>query len=197
MATASFLTLLTFGWITEIMVIGWQRPLQVCNPCSVESGCNRALKSKFIQIGDLWKMDETRRSQLLASKLADAWEKRKLAADQWNAALDAGEKRPGTSRRMWWKIKARGSAEKGRALEEAWRIHARRTPEILWALSDVFGFQFWLGGMPLNHFTLRTSASKCAPCIGLFKITADISQLGGPLVSKVLQISKCLIQKVY
>lgn len=94
-------------------------------------------------------MDETRRSQLLATKLTEAWEKRKLAADQWNASLDSGERRPGSSKRLLWKIRTRGDAERLRILEETWRIHARRTPDIVWALSDVFGFQFWLGGLSI------------------------------------------------
>lgn len=39
-ATASFWSLLTFSWITEIMVVGWQRSLQVLTPIYISSPCS-------------------------------------------------------------------------------------------------------------------------------------------------------------
>lgn len=130
-------------------------------------------------------MDESRKSQILADKLGAAWDKRRAAADRWNAALDSGEKKAGASRRLWWKVKSRGDKERIRALDAAWRKRAHYTPNLVWALSDVFGFQFWLGGAHILFGGCRLCSLIIVISTGLFKITGDMSQLGGPLVSKV------------
>ncbi|KAF8318754.1 ABC protein [Clavulina sp. PMI_390] len=144
-ATASFWSLLTFSWITEIMIIGWQRPLQ---------------------IGDLWRMNDGRKSAFLAQKLEVAWTRRQKAADEWNALLASGQIHPSSLRKLWWKVKARGNNTRMASLEAAWAERSRRAPSIVWALSEVFGVDFWLGG--------------------LFKLVGDAAQMCGPLVSKTI-----------
>lgn len=92
-------------------------------------------------------MDASRESAMLASRLQIAWDRRKAAADERNASLDSGVTRPGLLRRTWWRVRIRGDSERLQAYDLEWRKKMRSTPSIVWALSDVFGVQFWLGGI--------------------------------------------------
>ena len=91
-------------------------------------------------------MDDSRKALHLSSKLDESWARRKKTADEWNARLDAGEIRPRSSRRLWWRIRSRGNAQRLAAFEANWKQNARRIPSIVWALSDVFGLDFWFAG---------------------------------------------------
>lgn len=97
-------------------------------------------------------MDSSRKSLHLASKLDESWNRRKAAADAWNAQLEAGEIRPGATRLLWWKIRANGNKEHFESFETSWKQRSRRVPSVIWALSDVFGNDFWLGGK-FNSFS--------------------------------------------
>lgn len=91
-------------------------------------------------------MDASRESAMLASRLQTAWDKRKIAADERNASLDSGTTRPSLWRRTWWRVRTRGDSQRLQAYDLQWRKNKRSTPSIVWALSDVFGLQFWVGG---------------------------------------------------
>ncbi|KAF8333586.1 ABC protein [Cantharellus anzutake] len=143
LAHASFFAELYFTWITPIMVIGWQRALQ---------------------IGDLWKMDESRKSQLMAARLAAAWDARVKSANEFNAQIDAGIRRPGRLRRLWWRIRHGNNEEKFKKMQEIWTQRTRKSPSLALSLNDAFGRQFWVSG--------------------LFKVVSDMAQLSGPLISK-------------
>lgn len=102
---------------------------------------------RSIQAEDLWSMDASRKSAILATKLQGAWEKRRKAADDWNASIVSGEARPGIARQLWWRIRALGNSSRVELLERSWRERAVYTPNLIWALMDTFGFQIWLGGL--------------------------------------------------
>lgn len=94
----------------------------------------------------MWRVDSSRKSLLLASKLNESWEKRQAAAAAWNTRLEAGAIKPRALRKLWWRIRARGRDDATRSFEDAWIEKSRRVPSIVWSLSDVFGIDFWLGG---------------------------------------------------
>ncbi|EJD07137.1 ABC protein [Fomitiporia mediterranea MF3/22] len=154
-AHASILSKLTYSWITELMVLGYQRSLQV---------------------PDLWKMDPSRESGVLSSKLDEAWARRVEAADDWNWRLANGEAQANVVKRVGWSIRAcfpsssvpgESYAERRDGLEREWRDKSGiAEPSLAWALNDTFGWHFWAGG--------------------LFKVVGDTSQLMSPLLVKTI-----------
>ncbi|KAL5526288.1 hypothetical protein ACEPAF_8011 [Sanghuangporus sanghuang] len=154
-AHASFISQLTYSWITEIMVLGYQRTLQV---------------------PDLWKMDPSRESGSLSAKLDETWSRRVHAAEEWNRRLASGEVQANIFKRASWNIralfpssKAKGTTylERRAAFEKHWcESSGVAEPSLAWALNDVFGLHFWLGG--------------------LFKVLGDTSQLMAPLLVKAI-----------
>lgn len=153
LATASLFSRMTFSWVTEFMVLGYQRTLQP---------------------PDLYKLDISREAGPMAERLEAAWTRRINAAAEWNAKLDRGEIRASALKRLIWDIRAikadsssRGQTYKERraVLEEQWRkVRGRKKASLAWALNDVFGWSFWLGG--------------------IFKAIGDTSQMMGPLLLK-------------
>ncbi|KAL4079849.1 P-loop containing nucleoside triphosphate hydrolase protein [Scleroderma yunnanense] len=153
--TASIFSRITFSWVTEFMVLGYQRT---------------------IQAPDLYKLDVSREAGPLAEKLEAAWARRVHAAVEWNARLDRGEIQPSTLNRFIWAIRAfkanKGPSgqsqtykERRAALEEHWKtVGGRKKASLAWALNDVFAWPFWVGGV--------------------FKAIGDTSQLMGPLILK-------------
>ena len=115
---------------------------------------------RTIQAPDLYKLDVSREVGPLAEKLDVAWTRRINIAAEWNAKLDKGEIRPSTLRRLIWDTRAirtmktddasRGQTYRERrvALEEHWkRVEGKKKASLAWALNDVFGWSFWLGGI--------------------------------------------------
>ncbi|KZV75428.1 ABC protein [Peniophora sp. CONT] len=150
LASANIFSQLTYQWITPVMTLGWQRSLQAT---------------------DLWKMDPGREVENTSQQLEQAWNLRVQKAQTWNDKLDSGEARPGHARSFIWHVKALRHISQYRATlqgyESRWRtIDARAVPSLTWALNDVFGFNFWLGG-----------ASK---------VVSDTSQLMMPLIIKAV-----------
>ncbi|KZP03122.1 hypothetical protein FIBSPDRAFT_1055460 [Athelia psychrophila] len=131
LATASIFSILTYTWITDIMMLGYQRTLQA---------------------GDLWRLDPSRECLHLSMTLDDAWASRERAAEEWNARLASGDVRPGAARRAWWAARAlRGAgsyAQRRAGIEQAWRaVGGRKHASLAWALNDTFGMSFWSGGL--------------------------------------------------
>ncbi|KAL0573575.1 hypothetical protein V5O48_008389 [Marasmius crinis-equi] len=127
---ASFLSQLTYLWLTPLMNVGYQRT---------------------IQASDLWKVHETQEAGRLSQQLDDAWNRRLLMATEWNAGLDSGSIKPGRLRDILWSIKALMSSgsyhENYASLESNWReVGGRKSPSLVWALNDVFGHMFWISG---------------------------------------------------
>ncbi|PCH42435.1 nucleoside triphosphate hydrolase protein [Wolfiporia cocos MD-104 SS10] len=150
MVYASIFSILTYTWINPLMTLGYQRTLQAT---------------------DMWKLDESRESGLLGAKLDAAWAKRVEAAKEWNARLESGEAAPSLWTRMKWCGRALMNpfafSQRYSALEREWRASSGKVePSIAWALNDVLGWTFWIGG--------------------LFKVVGDTSQLMGPLLVRAI-----------
>ena len=139
LATASFFSHMSFSWVLEFMVLGYQRTLQA---------------------PDLYKLDVSRKVGPLAEKLEAAWTWRINIAAEWNDKLDRGEVHPSALRCLLWDIHAFGVIKTGNTgqvqtykkqhmeLEEHWRkVRGRKKASLTWALNNVFGWSFWLGGM--------------------------------------------------
>ncbi|KAL7417822.1 ABC protein [Mrakia frigida] len=143
-STASIFSILSYTWITPIMKLGYQRPLQAT---------------------DLWKMDETREAERLASRLFKDFDKRRLAAEDYNERLSKGEVKPSIKRRLEWMFsRGKGSSEEQ---EKEWRSEGgsgKRKPSLAYAINDGIWKFFWSGG--------------------LFKVFGDTAGLMGPLVTK-------------
>ncbi|KAF7289947.1 NUC153 domain-containing protein [Mycena indigotica] len=84
--SASLFSVLTYSWITPLMVLGFQRTLQV---------------------GDLWKMGPEQEAGYLTEKLNAAWKCRVEKADAWNRRLDNGEVKPPFLKRVAWSLPGR------------------------------------------------------------------------------------------
>ncbi len=130
-------------------------------------------------------MDESREAEYLSNKFSAAFEKRRLAAAEYNARLDSPTKplQPNRRKRLAWKFRAMRSslpagvsdyAPSGRltrrqritAMEAEWRaVSGRKKASVIWALNDVME-GFWAGG--------------------LFKVVGDTCTLMSPLVTKQL-----------
>ncbi|KAJ7063750.1 ABC protein [Mycena amicta] len=138
---ASFLSRLTYHWITPIMLLGYQRTLQAT---------------------DLWKVGPEQESGYLAEKLDAAWAHRVKTAEEWNAGLLDGRNNPSRFLRVGWAVKGHRAVR-----EKRWReADGQREASLAWALNDVFGRRFWIGGV--------------------FKVVADTGQLMGPVLVKAI-----------
>ncbi|KAF9243526.1 ABC protein [Melanogaster broomeanus] len=155
LATTGILSEFTYTWITDMMVLGYQRTLQA---------------------SDLYKMDPTREVGRLSEKLEAAWARRVAAAADWNERLEKGEIYPSFLTRLSFTFrtilasqgeKERTYTKRRAALEKHWReVDGQKEASLTWALNDVFGRMFWIGG-------------------GL-KVIGDTAQLMGPIVLKSL-----------
>ncbi|PBK75557.1 ABC protein [Armillaria solidipes] len=147
---ASLLSKLTYSWITPMMVLGYRRTLQA---------------------PDLWRLHSSQESKFLSERLDAAWERRVRRAQEWNAMLDSGKMKPSIILRAFWTVRAlrHGANYQEHIIlfENRWRtVTARQNPSLAWALNDVFGSMFWIGGA--------------------FKVFGDTSQLMGPLLVKAI-----------
>ncbi|KAG2105828.1 ABC protein [Suillus discolor] len=151
LVNASIFSQLTYSWVTDIIILGYQRTLQA---------------------SDLYKMDPSRESTVLAAKLEAAWQQRVKAAADWNARLESGELKPFLFKRIVWTMRAiptndqkQGAtlSERYAAFHNHWReCGGRKEASLTWALNDVFCGVFWIGG--------------------IFKVVADTAQLMVPIV---------------
>lgn len=106
---------------------------------------------RTLQATDLWKMDQSQESGVLSRQLNAAWEARVDTARRWNSELDQGKINPSFLTRCRWNLSSLMAGKRYKEhramLEDQWRrIGGRRSPSLAWALNDVFGRQFWLGG---------------------------------------------------
>ncbi|KAG0705755.1 ABC protein [Suillus ampliporus] len=157
LANASIFSQLSYTWVTSIMVLGYQRTLQA---------------------SDLYKLDTSEESAVLAAKLEAAWQRRVKAAADWNARLENGELRPSLLNRTGWALRAipsngqkqgATSSERRETFQKRWReSEGRKEASLAWALNDVFCHMFWIGGA--------------------FKVIGDMGQLMGPLVLRQIVV---------
>ncbi|KAF9484380.1 ABC protein [Pholiota conissans] len=131
LTTASWLSILTYVWISPMMTLGYQRTLQAT---------------------DLWKLDESHTAEVLSAKFDDAWEERRAKAQAWNYDLEKGLINPNIWTRFLWLLYSlaagRNYLRRRAALEKQWRQHdGRKQPSIALALNDTLGVFFWVGGL--------------------------------------------------
>ncbi|KAF8332585.1 P-loop containing nucleoside triphosphate hydrolase protein [Cantharellus anzutake] len=88
-ANASWLSVLTFDWMTPILNLGYARPLETV---------------------DLWRLPDSYSAEVYADRILESFQRRHEAAEEYNARLASGEIKPGWGRKIWWKL--RGNAEK-------------------------------------------------------------------------------------
>jgi ATP-binding cassette subfamily C (CFTR/MRP) protein 1 len=82
LATASFISKLTFWWMTPLLLLGYKRSLVA---------------------EDLWKMDESRRAAHLADLFEGHFARRKGEVEEWNRCIDEGTMEITWARRTWWR----------------------------------------------------------------------------------------------
>lgn len=120
-ATASFLSLLTFSWLTPLMALGFSRPLEA---------------------PDLWRLQDHRSSAVISDKILSSFTARRAKADEWNARLDKGEISPGVVKRTWWNV----TGKKEKKAKE-WREAHKKKASLAMAMNDSVMAWFWWGGV--------------------------------------------------
>ncbi|KZV74003.1 ABC transporter [Peniophora sp. CONT] len=121
-ATASFVSLLTFQWISQLLALGYTRPLEAT---------------------DLWKLQPERSCAAIADKINASFDARVLKAEEYNKRLRAGEINPSLARRLWW-----GASGKMEEKEKMWREKSgRREASLVWAMNDAVRSWVWAAGI--------------------------------------------------
>ncbi|SJX60774.1 probable YOR1-ABC transporter [Sporisorium reilianum f. sp. reilianum] len=176
LANANIISRIFFQWMTPIMVLGYQRPLEAT---------------------DLWALSDDLSAKQLGGQLNKDWERRVRQAKDYNAKLVSGEIRPGWTRRASWALRStlnpKGGSPKQR--EASWRAPPRpaptaaagppgppkpgqpkpksvkdpsghKKPSLVWAMHDQLVWKLWSGL--------------------LFKIVGDTSLITSPLVLKAI-----------
>lgn len=110
---------------------------------------------------DLYELQDSRKSKVIADKIANSFSTRVAKAKAYNEGLVNGEISPGI-RRIWWLF--RGNAKER---ERLWRTkHGQKKASLALAMNDSVAWWFWTGGV--------------------MKCLADSSQVLSPLLVKVL-----------
>ncbi|KAI0360140.1 P-loop containing nucleoside triphosphate hydrolase protein [Trametes cingulata] len=118
---AGWWSILTFGWITSLMALGYARPLEA---------------------SDLYKLQDHRAAAVVAEKITKSFEARQAAAAEYNARLERGEISPGL-KGIWWSIRG-NQAER----EKQWREKdGKKRASLTLALNDSVKWWFWTGGL--------------------------------------------------
>ena len=120
-ANASFLSRLTFQWITSLLSIGYARPLEP---------------------SDLYELQDHRSAARIASLINESFDRRVKEAAEYNARLAKGEISPGL-KGLWWTI--RGVRQER---EKKWREgDGRKKASLVWAMNDSVKWWFWSAGI--------------------------------------------------
>lgn len=168
LANANLINRIFFQWMTPIMVLGYQRPLEAT---------------------DLWALSEDLSAKQLGGQLNRDWDRRVREAKEYNAKLVSGEIQPGWKRRTSWTIRSKLNPKGGnfKQREERWRAPPKvvptapsagqppkapndpsghKKPSLVWAMHDQLGWKLWSGL--------------------IFKIVGDASLITSPLVLKAI-----------
>ncbi|KAF8656809.1 hypothetical protein AX16_002359 [Volvariella volvacea WC 439] len=121
-ASANWLSLATFGWITPLLSLGYARPLQA---------------------SDLYKLQPDRGAAYIADKISASFERQRQQADEYNAKLANGEIGPSWFRQVGWTLKG-GRHDR----EKRWReVQGRKKASLVWAMNDSVRWWFWSAGV--------------------------------------------------
>ncbi|KAF9268335.1 hypothetical protein L218DRAFT_954696 [Marasmius fiardii PR-910] len=119
--TANIFSLIIFEWITPLLRLGYDRPLEA---------------------SDLYKLQDERSAAAIGNSILESWEQRQKAANDYNTRLANGEISPGW-RKVWWTVRG------GRELREKnWReVSGKKKPSLTMAMNDSVKWWFWSGGL--------------------------------------------------
>jgi hypothetical protein len=136
-ATANMLDLLTFGWLTDLMSLGYKRTLEAT---------------------DLYKLSPDRGAARIADEINASFDCRQEKAMEYNRRLANGELQPGLWRNIIWTVK--GNAKER---ERKWReIDGRKKASLTWAINDSVKWWFWSGGLLK---VIGDIAQVCSPLV--------------------------------
>ena len=116
--TASWFSLLTFGWMDSLMALGYARPLQA---------------------SDLWKLQEHRSSEVVANAILDSFAARRRKADEYNTRLANGEIKPPLRLRLMSALWGNGEERLRQWVEKDGKKH----PSLTLAINDSIKWWFW------------------------------------------------------
>ena len=120
--TAGWFSLLTFGWMSSLMTLGYARPLQA---------------------SDLWKLQEHRSSEVIANAILNSFEARRRKADEYNTRLAKGEIKPPLRLRLMSALRGDGEERLKQWVEK----DGRKQPSLALAINDSVKWWFWSGGL--------------------------------------------------
>ncbi|KAG7097474.1 hypothetical protein E1B28_004817 [Marasmius oreades] len=119
---ASWFSILTFSWMTPILVLGYARPLEIT---------------------DLYRLSDKKSTEVYAESIIESFERRRHESDAYNQTLDDGTARPPPHLAFWWILL--GNREERTQL---WRKTAKRkTPSLALACNDAVYWWFGFGGL--------------------------------------------------
>ena len=120
--TASWFSLLTFGWMNSLMILGYARPLEA---------------------PDLWKLQDNRSAGVIAETILSSFDAHRKKADEYNVRLANGEIKPPLSLRLMSRLRGDGEERLRR-----WReSDGKAQPSLTWAMNDAIKWWFWSGGI--------------------------------------------------
>ena len=120
-ATASFYSLIAFGWMNSLLSLGYTRPLEAT---------------------DLYKLQSERGAGYIADQITESFARRVKISNEYNEKLANVEIKP-CLKALWWTILGNREAK-----EKKWRNETgRKKPSIVLAMNDSIGWWFWSGGL--------------------------------------------------
>lgn len=120
-ATANWAGLITFGWLGDLLSLGYARPLET---------------------SDLYRLPSSRDSAKYAARIEKAFQRRKTHADRINAKIDNRELKPPLHLRLIWALTGNSKTQYG-----VWiKNHPRAEPSFVLTLNDVVFQWLWVGG---------------------------------------------------
>lgn len=109
-AAAGWISLVTFGWMTPILSLGYSRPLEA---------------------PDLYKLQENRSAAYIAEKIEASFERRRIEAAEYNNRLANGQVKA-SWRIILWTLQGNRSQR-----EKRWReVEGKRKASLVYAMND-------------------------------------------------------------
>ncbi|KAG7451066.1 ABC transporter [Guyanagaster necrorhizus] len=144
-AKANWFQVLTFGWITALLALGYARPLEA---------------------PDLYKLQDNRGAAFIGDHITASFEKRRLAAAEYNRRLQNGDVKPGI-KALWWSLRGyRAEREKKwREKDDSYTGHRAGDYASIPPIGKGIGLTFGLLGLQVvaslctHHFFYRSAST--------------------------------------
>lgn len=158
-ATAGWFSLVTFGWITPLLYLGYARPLEA---------------------SDLYKLQADRSASYIADRILASFNARQTVADEYNSRLAKGEVKAGW-RIIWWTLRCNRARR-----EKRWReIDGKRKASLALAMNDSVKWFVSIGNsLKSNTWAQYTRMQFWSG--GILKVIGDTAQITSPLVIKAI-----------